>query len=264
MTIREHISYSEMKDWVFCPFYHKLNYIEGLKAFKGNEYTAFGTAIHSTCEESLLNKGNINHKNHFAETFVEEVKKLVEDSIDVKKKLILDMKQQGEALANLPYPAMKEYFDDFEVVSVEEQLYEPIDEFTEAEYKFKGFIDAVIKTSDGKYHIIDWKTCSWGWDMKKKTDPIINYQLTLYKHFFAKKHGIDPSNIETYFGLLKRTAKKDKVEIYKITSGSKKTENALKYILKALHNITNKKFIKNRLSCTSGYGCPFYKTENCP
>ncbi len=56
---------------------------------------------------------------------------------------------------------------------------------------FKGFIDLVIKTPDGKYHVIDWKTCSWGWDMKKKTDKMMAYQLSFYKNYFAKKHNID-------------------------------------------------------------------------
>ncbi len=56
------------------------------------------------------------------------------------------------------------------------------------------------------------------------------YQLTLYKHFFAKKHNIDPNNIETHFALLKRTAKSNNVEIFNVTSGQKKTENALKFL----------------------------------
>ena len=32
---------------------------------------------------------------------------------------------------------------------------------------------------------------------------------------------------------------------------------------KAVYNITNNNHIKNRLSCTSGFGCEFYKTEHC-
>ena len=43
----------------------------------------------------------------------------------------------------------------------------------------------VLKTPDGRYHIIDWKTCSWGWDAKKRSDKILAYQLVFYKHFFA-------------------------------------------------------------------------------
>ena len=29
------------------------------------------------------------------------------------------------------------------------------------------------------------------------------------------------------------------------------------------YNIKNENFIKNKLSCTSGYGCEFYKTKYC-
>ena len=49
-----HISYSELKDWSFCPFYHKLTRIDKIDGFTGNEYTAFGSAIHSVCEKKLL------------------------------------------------------------------------------------------------------------------------------------------------------------------------------------------------------------------
>ena len=86
------------------------------------------------------------------------------------------------------------------------------------------------------------------------------YQLTFYKHYFAKKHNIDPKNIETYFALLKRTAKKDHVEIFRVTSGAKKTENALNLLTKALYNIKAKKHIKNRLNCQK---CEFYKSAHC-
>jgi len=90
------------------------------------------------------------------------------------------------------------------------------------------------------------------------------YQLTFYKYYWALKHNIDPSNIETHFALLKRTAKYNNVEIFRVTSGNKKTENALKMLKKALYNINNKIFIKNKLSCSSKYGmCEFYKTEHC-
>ena len=115
---------------------------------------------------------------------------------------------------------------------------------------FKGFIDLVVYTPDTKkYHIIDWKTCSWGWDSRKKNDKMITYQLTLYKHFYCKKHNIDPQNVVTHFALLKRTAKKDRVEIFKVTSGNKKIENALKLLNKAVYNIKKSNCIKNKLSC---------------
>ena len=71
---------------------------------------------------------------------------------------------------------------------------------------------------------------------------------------------IDPKNIETHFALLKRTAKKNRVEIFRVTSGPKKTENALTLLKKALYNIHKKNYIKNRLACNR---CEFYQTEFC-
>ena len=114
-------------------------------------------------------------------------------------KLITDMREQAKLIAPQIMPQLTEKFGDYEVVfSVEEQLYEQIKD-SDTGYKFKGFIDLVIKTSDGKYHIIDWKTCSWGWDAKKRSDKYITYQLTLYKKFFCEKHNVDPKMVETSF-----------------------------------------------------------------
>ena len=72
----------------------------------------------------------------------------------------------------------------------EEKLYEPIEG---ADYLFKGYVDLIIKEGDN-YHIIDWKTCSWGWNARKKADKMIVYQLILYKHFFKNKEVISLEN----------------------------------------------------------------------
>ena len=167
---------------------------------------------------------------------------------------------KGQGLKLLPHimPALENHFGKYKVYSTEEKLFEDI---SFKDYKFKGYVDLVLKTEDGKYHVIDWKTCSWGWNQRKKNDKMVTYQLTYYKHFFAKKHNIQPEDIETYFILLKRTAKKDNVEVFKTTSGQKKTENALNFLTKALYNINSENYFKTRLSC--GY-CEFKKTKYCP
>ena len=251
-----HISYSELKDWSFCAFYHKLTRIDGIDGFTGNEYTAFGSAIHSVCEKKLL------QEDIEEDFFVKELKKNIADlEDDVDNKLVHQMMKQGGNIIPEIDDALSDYFEEFEVLAVEMPLYEPID----GEDKlFKGYIDAVVATPDGKVHIFDWKTCSWGWDSRKKSDKMVTYQLTLYKHFFCQKMDIDPKNVETHFAVLKRTAKKNNVEFFRVTSGPKKTENALKLLNTALYNIKNQRYIKNRLSCTGGYGCKFYKTEHCP
>ena len=63
-----HISFSELKNWNTCPWYHKLVNIEKLKIFQGNAYTAFGTAMHTVCEEKLLNE-TINEVETFELAF---------------------------------------------------------------------------------------------------------------------------------------------------------------------------------------------------
>jgi len=251
-----HISYSEMKDWAFCAFYHKLTRIDKVKGFKGNAFTAFGTAVHSICERKLLKKRATE------ETFVQEFEKCLEkldDDVQIDQKLVDDMRHQGQLIVPEIEGALSDYFEDFEVIAVELPLYEPID--GEKDYKFKGYIDAIVKTPDGKYHVFDWKTTSWGWDAKRRGDAITTYQLTLYKHFLSKKMDIDPKSIETHFALLKRTAKNNRVEFFRVTSGPRKTQNALNMLNKALYNINNKRYIKNRLSCNR---CNFRHTQHCP
>ena len=254
-----HISYSELKDWHFCAFYHKLTRVDGIDGFKGNAYTAFGTAMHSVCEKKLL-KEDIE-----SDFFVKELKKNITElpkDVDIDQRLVLDMIGQGKRIIPEIEDALNDYFEEFEVLAVEMPLMEDID--GHPNYKFKGFIDAVVATPDGKVHIFDWKTCSWGWNVQKKNDKMVTYQLTLYKKYFCQKMNIDPKNVETHFALLKRTAKKNQVEFFRVTSGPRKTENALKLLNTALYNIKNQRYIKNRLSCTGGYGCKFYKTEHCP
>jgi hypothetical protein len=250
-----HISFSELKDWNFCAWYHKLTRVDKISGFTGNQYTAFGSAIHSVCEKKLL------HEELSEDYFIQELKKNISELDEpVDNKIVHQMMKQGNSIIPEIDDALKNYFEEFEVLAVEMPLYEPIEN---EEYLFKGFIDAVVATPDGKIHIFDWKTCSWGWDAKKRSDPMVTYQLTLYKNFFCQKMNVDPKDVETHFALLKRTAKNNPIEFFRVTSGPRKTQNALKLLKKALYNIKKQRYIKNRLSCTRGYGCQFFQTEHC-
>jgi len=248
--MKQHISFSELKNWQFCPHYHKLVHIDKLDGFTGNIHTAFGSALHEVCEKIALNKLKLSEAPDFFEkNFKKEL-----DSLDKDDYLIdeAEMLKQGRKLAKLALPALKKKFGKFKVVSAEELLYEPIEQ---SNLKFKGYIDLVIRTEEGKTIILDWKTCGWGWDAKKKSDPMVFYQLILYKHYFCKKHNVNPSDTEVYFGLLKRTAKKDEVEFLRMTSGKRRTKNALDFKKKALYNIEKENYFKNRLNCQK---CDFY------
>ncbi len=62
---------------------------------------------------------------------------------------------------------------------------------------------------------------------------------------------MDPSNVETHFALLKRTAKKNRVEFFRVTSGPRKTDNALKLLNVALHNIKINQTARTELENTT-------------
>ena len=61
-----YISFSQLKNWAKCPFYHKLSNIDKVDgAFSGNIYTAFGSALHETIENHLENKISDNELKYF-------------------------------------------------------------------------------------------------------------------------------------------------------------------------------------------------------
>ena len=80
----KYISFSQLKNWVKCPFYHKLVNIEKVDgAFSGNIYTAFGSALHETIEKHLEEEISDNDlKSYFGEAFGKERGLLVEEIKD--------------------------------------------------------------------------------------------------------------------------------------------------------------------------------------
>lgn len=282
----KYVSFSRLTTWKKCAHKYKLMYEDNLSVFKSNLYTVFGSTVHSICEnivdfdsytdeefdkffEEVFTKNLIEYfsKQYFMDFFDISLETHKEDFSEfmsnIDMNMVKDMFSQGKKIVKLCLPALRKHFGEFQVVSIEEHLYEPIDEFDSYNTKFKGFVDFVIKTPDGKIHIIDYKTCSWGWDAKKRQDPLTTYQLTLYKNYLCKKHGWDTKNVETYFVLLKRTAKAEVVEIFRVTSGKKKTENSLKMLEEFLYNVNRKYRVypKNKKNCKF---CPFKDTEHCP
>ena len=53
MTVREHVSFSEIKNWKECPYRHKLMYIDGIQTYENNPYAEFGTVVHDSIENYL-------------------------------------------------------------------------------------------------------------------------------------------------------------------------------------------------------------------
>ena len=254
-----HISFSELKNWSECSWRHKLLYIDKLKASSSNEYTSFGTSVHETVEK-ILQDDITDPYLYFNERFSYE---LTSCGFGEETKLAKEMREQVKGIFEQVLPALDKYFEDkdgWELVDTEFKIFQPITETEIKNYDFKGYIDLIIKDGNGHYHVIDWKTCSWGWNARKKSDTLLTKQLVYYKYYYSKALGVNPRCVSTHFGLIKRTAKKDRIELFRVTSGERKTKNSLDFLDKALYNISKKRCIKNRLSCKY---CPFENTEHC-
>jgi hypothetical protein len=150
-------------------------------------------------------------------------------------------------------------FPGFKVLGTEKKLL--VEGLLPRDKKFKGTVDLIIEDSQGNQYVMDWKTCSFGWDIYRKSDKLTSYQLVLYKKFLIHEGIIsDKANVE--FLLLKRTAADGKrVESVPTTSGEKKMNNAMELLSQAINQIEIGKPVKNRLNCNA---CKFRKTPHCP
>lgn len=276
-----HISFSELSTYNQCGWKHKVYYKDKAIPFESSIFTEFGKAVHSAIED-FHTPGEEEKKpvEFFTKELVRLFSQLPDDKFAGSKKspgtpetpeqlqknreaTLQTFTDQGIAILNEYFPTMQKFFGKYEVVSVEERLYENFD--AEAARHFKGFIDMVIRLEDGTYCILDTKTTSWGWDARKKTDKMTTYQLTYYKNFFSEKHKIPLDNIKTYFILLKRTVKSDRVEIVEVPCGKIKIKNSLELLRETSMNIERNITLKNRRSCEpeGGFACPLLRTKWC-
>ena len=275
--LKEHVSYSEIRQWKECPWRHKLIYIDKLQSFEESPHLHYGTIVHDACEHYLKTK----------ELKLEEVKNKIKsaweehgfDSDDYivlqsnrallqgwkyKHNKVEDWIEWGQTcLLALP-DFLEENFPSWEVVAAEEKLYESIDDINNT--KFKGYIDCIIRIPQNngkyKYWILDWKTSSArGWSTDKKRDFLTQAQVVLYKSYWAKKNNVKLSDILCGFVLLKKVKKKDKAcQIIRVSSGPKTLEKSNKLVRSMIKGINSKMILKNKQSCKF---CDFANTEFC-
>ena len=277
MTIffKEHVSYSEVRQWKECPWRHKLLYIDKLSTFEESPHLHYGTIVHDACEHFLKTKTLKIEETK--QKIIDAWKEHGFDSDDFiflqtrraelqgwkyRHSKLKDWLQWAEAsLLSLP-GFLDETFPGWELVSAEEPLYEQI---VDKETKFKGYIDCIIKIpykNDYKYWVLDWKTSSArGWSLDKQRDFNVQAQVILYKDYWGRKNNIKLSNIQCGFVLLKKVKTVGKsCQLIKVSSGPKSLEKSQKLISSMISTVTKKLYLKNRESCMF---CEFKGTEHC-
>ena len=276
MTImKEHVSYSEIRQWKECTWRHKLLYIDKISTYEESPHLHYGTIVHDACEHFLKTK----------ELKIEETKKRIKESWDehgfdaedfiqlqkqraklqgwtYKHNKVKDWTQWAEtSLLSLP-DFLDETFPNWEFVSAEDALYESIENIST---KFKGYIDCIIKVpykNKYKYWIIDWKTASGrGWSIDKQRDFLVHAQVVLYKYFWGTKNHIEMKDIQCGFVLLKKVKTVGKsCQLIKVSSGPKTLEKSKKLVRSMIKSVEKKLYLKNRNSCKF---CEFKDTSHC-
>jgi hypothetical protein len=260
-TGKQHVSFSEMRDWQDCSFRHKLKFVDKVPTIDVGVHADFGTACHAACEHFMRTR--VMDLKIFKTTFYELWK---EHAPNLPEEYTVEAFKQfaQEGLALLPeVPSwLDETFPGWAYVDAEHLLYEPI---PGRQYAFKGYIDAIITCPGPRGKLLTWlidfKTCGWGWKSEKKSDPNVCAQLVNYKNFWSTKTGTDPKDVRCAFVLLKRNAKPGKhCEMVTTSAGEVTTNRALKVINNMVVSVERGIAIKNRANCT---WCKFYNTPHC-
>ena len=192
--------------------------------YPDNDYTAYGSPLHEALQKVMLEyaigipfDSDVNYK-YFLDRYQKNVEDILEKGSiteDLSPENIIKFANAGEIHIQNVIKYLETEFGDFEVVSVEEAFEELIDVETEHyKFLFRGMMDLVIQTTDGIYHVIDWKTSSNGWSEFKKNESIYFDQLFFYKFFFHKIHEIPLEQISAHFIILESSSHEiDKVSI---------------------------------------------------
>lgn len=270
-----YISWSQYKIWEKCQHSHWLQYHDGHKLFEPNKFTDFGSAVHETAEDyfGLILEGqepDFNPEKRFSEHLL----KIVGENYELYPE---KWKFQGSEIEEMVYAGKNcskeliefilsdEEFQGWKVHAVEYDLDIPISDNI-PEWKFKGYIDLVLE-KDGKYYLIDYKTCSWGWGRDKTTDPLVMGQIQAYKHFWMKTHPEIKStrDVKIAYVLVKRTAKDGKrIQVLKSSAGPKKLAEIQKNIEKMAKTFQKGVHEKTGRLNNQCLDCAFYNSEKCP
>jgi len=280
------ISFSQLQMYSECPKKWSLQYKEGQKQFTSTIHTVFGTALHETLqhyltvfyEQSAVAADQINTSEHFENVFREEYAK----------------QYKANSKQHFSNPTeFREFYDDgieiirdfaknkskhfskrgWYLIGVEIPItLNPHPKYPNVVYQ--GYIDAVLyHEPTNTIHILDIKTSTWGWGDKDKKNEIKQYQILLYKKYFAEHFNFPIEKIEAEFFIVKRKLRESedfvikRIQKYRPTSGKIKIKKAEEAMLKFIENVFDQNGYKQvehqpKINDNCKY-CPFYKTHLC-
>lgn len=262
---KPHISYSEISTWIECSFRHFLQHVKKIDLSKPSIHLAFGTATHIAVQHLLKTREqDLTETRAYLEQEFEKHKENESFQSTTVEKLI----DRIQFILDDALPFFDEHFPKWELVDIEESLYENIGQFYEAhnDASFKGFVDVILKVPKNEkeflYWIIDLKTANRAWGLDKIKNPRVRMQLVLYKKFWSTKHNIPLSEIRCGFVTLLKTGKAGQLcKLIPVSVGEKSAQKSLTVLNNCVSSMKRGIGIKNRENCKY---CDFKNTEHCP
>ena len=282
----KNISYSQLSMYTQCPRKWALQYRDGHKIKEQSIHMVFGTALHETLQlylDTMYNESAAaadrldletdfenrlrdeysqaykkNNGTHF--TDAQGLREFYSDGVEIisyiKKNRGKYFSKRGWWLVGCEVPI---------VLAPDPHL---------PRVKYMGFLDVVLYNENTKkFIIIDIKTSTRGWNQSAKKDKLKQYQLVLYKKFFAQQYGVNIDDIDIEFFIVKRKLWESedfavkRVQQFRPPSGKTSINRATKTLNEFLENcFTTDGYNEKDMPALTNNNCkwcPYFKTHLC-
>ena len=274
---QKNVSFSQLSMFRQCPKKWSLQYREGHKQYTPTIHTVFGTALHEAVQHYLT----VMYDESAAAADREDIIGMFEDCLREEYQ-----KQYKRSNSHFSSPdQLREFYDDG--VTIINYLIKnrnkyfskrgwylagcevPIMIMPNKRYTnvlYQGFLDVVLyHEPTKKFHIIDIKTSTSGWNARAKKDEDKQFQLILYKKFFSETFNVPLDDIDIEFFIVKRRLYKSedyvipRIQQFKPASGKVKMNRASK----ALEEFITKAFDREGYAEVEHTPTPENPNNNC-
>ena len=248
-AFQKNISYSQYSMWKKCPKQWSLQYREGHKLYSPSIHTVFGKAFHETFQHYL----EVMYEKSGAEADREDISEMLKNKL--REHYSDDYKKNNSQHFTSPGELQTFYEEGVEILKFIKKnrgkyfskrgwflagIETPITLSPNSRYPnilYIGYLDVVLYHEPSKtFKIIDIKTSTKGWNDYAKKDEEKQFQLILYKKFFAEQFGIPEKDISIEFFIVRREVYTEgdfpqkPVQEFSPPSGKIKTSRALKAV----------------------------------
>ena len=282
----KNISYSQLSMYSQCPKKWALQYRDGHKVVEQSIHMTFGTALHETLQmyldvmyaKSGAEADRLDLETDFENRFINEYKKALKKNNGVHftdANGLREFNSQGIEIINYVRKNRSKYFSKrgWWLVGCEVPIVlAPNPRLPRV--KYMGFLDIVMYNENtNKFVIIDIKTSTKGWGPKERKDKTKQYQLVLYKKFFAEQYNVPIEDIDIEFFIVRRQLWESddfvikRVQQFRPPSGKTSVNRATRMLEEFISEcFTEEGFNYKDLPETPNNNCkwcPFYKTHLC-